>query len=169
MKRNVLNFLLMGCMFFFVSCAGKTPVQKDSFLRIEKAIEGSIFVNPLEDATAGSVVGQVRLQEIYDRIVKKIKDNPKLSCAADKNQAAYVLDIRIYEFTAGNRALRFWVGFGAGSAKLHFVCKLKDAHGVVVDEQAFQRFGAASLRTGQEIEEQMKNLIIDYTCHWLRL
>lgn len=170
MRKPLVLVLLICSMFFLSSCAGAgSQVKKDYPLKTKVTIQGDLLVNPVEDLTAGQVMDKEKTKEIYDAIVSRVKSSGKYSLTEDKNKASYVFNIRMIEFTAGNRALRFWIGYGSGAAKLHFMCQLLDKDGKVVDEQHFQRFGAASLRSGPAIIEQMKNLTIDYACSWLQL
>jgi len=168
MRKTQVLILLIGAMFFLSSCAGaQSQIRKDYFLKTKTTIQGNLFINPVEDATTGQAMGKEIAKEIYDTILNRLKNSGQYSLTGDKNVASYILNIRMLVFSAGNRSLRFWVGFGAGSAKLHFICQLIDATGRVVDERHFQRFGAASLRSGPAIIEQMKNLTADYTYSWL--
>lgn len=170
MKRLwILGIFVAGAVVFLVGCGGGSLVKENSRLVTKVSIDGNLFVNPIEDATPGQAVDKIIIQEIHDAIISRIKGSGRYTLTDDKSKAKYILNIRMVEFNAGNRALRFWVGLGAGSAKLHFICRLIDANGRNLDEQHFQRFGAASLRSGPAIIEQMKSLTINYACGWLKI
>ncbi|KPK00618.1 MAG: hypothetical protein AMK71_08135 [Nitrospira bacterium SG8_35_4] len=144
-------------------------VVEDDGLSTAINISGSIYVNPVEDQTAGQALDPKIKQEVTETLKQKIIDSGKYQLAQLKNGANYVLNIKVIQFTAGNRAARLWVGFGLGSAKLTFVCELYDSQGNIVDRQKFQRFGAASLRSGDSIIEQMKYLLIEYSSKWINV
>lgn len=48
--------------------------------------------------------------------------------------AQMVAEVTVNEFTAGDRALRMTVGFGAGRALLKYTARFKDAHGNLLAE-----------------------------------
>lgn len=78
------------------------------------------------------------------------------------------LRIFVDVFTAGNRALRFWVGFGSGKAHMRMTIEwLEGDLSHVKDSELYQRFGAASLRGGQSIEIQMAQLIGQYSVQFI--
>jgi len=165
-KMRIISLVFIGTLMFLSGCGGGGSQVKQNYpLKTKIEIKGGVFVNPIEDLAAGQMISN----EIYDSIISRIKNSGKYSLTEDKNRASYILNIKIMQFTTGNRAARFWVGFGAGAAKFHILCQLIDSNGKIVDEQNFQRFGTESLRSGPALEKQMEDLIIDYTCNWMRL
>jgi hypothetical protein len=108
------------------------------------------------------------MRRVRDSIVGRLRAGDRYKIAEDEAGADYVLSVKVVLFTPGNRALRFWVGFGAGAAKLAFTCELYDGQGNLRDRQDFKRYGAASLRSGETIGAGMEQMIVDYTARWLR-
>ena len=99
-------------------------------------------------------------------MVKRLRAvNPRVVVATRADQPVDgILRANIEVFTAGNRALRFWVGFGAGKAHLRFTAQWLDSRTQALRaSQEYQRFGAASMKGGGEIEQQMVELVGDYT------
>ncbi len=118
------------------------------------------------DRTAGQSLAPTHRAAIEAEIVKRLHTvNPRLIVATRADERVDgILRANIEVFTAGNRALRFWVGFGAGKAHLKFTAQWLDPGTQTARaSEEYQRFGAASLRTGGEIEQQMVELVGDYT------
>lgn len=64
-----------------------------------------------------SLEGELKGKKLFKNIVKNGEPKGK----------AVILEGKITEFNAGSRALKFWVGFGAGKAYLKFKGRLVDA------------------------------------------
>lgn len=60
---------------------------------------------------------ELKTRKLFKNILKNVKPTDK----------AVILEGEITEFNAGNRALRFWVGFGAGKTYLKMKGRLVDA------------------------------------------
>lgn len=166
MKTLILVTALSICIG---GCASSSKqVVEDDGISTAANINGSIFINPVEDKTAGQALNPRIKKEVVETLNKKIIKSGKYQLAQSREDAHYVLNIKVIQFTAGNRATRFGVGFGVGSAKLTFMCGLFDSEGNMVDQRIFRRFGAASLRSGDTIIQQMKDIVIEYTAKWIK-
>jgi hypothetical protein len=64
-----------------------------------------------------SMEGELKGKKLFKNIIKNGEPKGK----------AVILEGKITEFNAGSRALKFWVGFGAGKAYLKFKGRLLDA------------------------------------------
>lgn len=160
------KLLVVLLLFSMVGCAGTSQHIDDSRFVTKVNVEGSIFLNPIEDITAGRSFDKQISQEIHDALKQRIQKS-KYQLAENKTQADYILNIKMTQFTAGNRALRFWISYGAGTAKMSFECELFDSQGNLVDSQIFQRFAPMSLRSGNTLIGRMKDAIIGYTSNWI--
>lgn len=163
------KFYFVIIMFFLAGCGTSSYNVKKGDIQTKVDLrEAVFFVDNIEDFSEGRYLDTNDISKtIVNGIKNEIKNSSKYKLTEDKSTTDYVLHIKVFQFTPGNRALRFWVGFGAGAAKLTFDCQLFDNAGNLVDTQKFQRFGAASLRSGNSIIEQMKHLIILYSSKWI--
>ena len=50
---------------------------------------------------------------------KAVGKSKFVNVTTEKDQAQYIITIRVKDFTYGNNALSYWVGFGAGDAHLN--------------------------------------------------
>lgn len=117
------------------------------------------------DATESKYLKPEQIQEMANDIRTKILAlSPTVQIAqTDDEKVESVLRAKIAVFTAGNRALRFWVGFGAGSARLNFTAEwLDETGGKMIESKQYERFGPGSMKSGGEIEKQMTGLVGDY-------
>jgi hypothetical protein len=124
----------------------------------------------IADRTAGQSLSAEQRRAITEEIVKRVRAvSNAVEVSSHEGQSVQgIYRANIDVFTAGNRALRFWVGFGAGKAHLKFTAQWLDgATKQVQDSKEFQRFGAMSLRSGGEIEQQMTELIGEYSQEFL--
>lgn len=122
------------------------------------------------DRTAGESLSKEQLLTIRNEIIKQINSKYPMIKIANAEMAKIGATLRIFVdvFTAGNRALRFWVGFGAGKAHMRMTAEwLEGDLSYVKDSELYQRFGAASLRSGQSIEIQMAQLIGQYSVQFI--
>lgn len=141
----------------------------------QKAIQipqETVFLLKLEvvDRTAGQSMPEERLQNIKNEIIRQVKDKyPTVKILdAETKQSNTVLRVYVDVFTAGNRALRFWIGFGAGKAHMKMTAEwIEGSPPQIKDTKEYQRFGAASLRSGQTIELQMAELIGQYAVEFM--
>lgn len=134
--------------------------------------EENIYLLKLDvvDRTSGQPLTKEQLLTIGNEIIKQIKDKyPKVKIANEEiEKKSATLRVFVDVFTAGNRALRFWVGFGAGKAHMRMTADwLEGDYSQVKDSEVYQRFGAASLRSGQSIEIQMTQLIGQYSVQFI--
>jgi len=132
------------------------------------------FILRLEtiDRTAGQSLPQDDLQKINNEIISRIRtEYPAIKIISKETERANaILRVFIDVFTAGNRALRFWVGFGAGKAHMKITTEwLDEDSSEPSDSKQYQRFGAASLRSGETIERQMTELIGQYSAEFVSL
>lgn len=162
---------LIAVIIAMGGCAtdSKEHIVQDDGMSSFVNINGSIYINEVIDETVGQALDPQVKQEVVETLNDKIIKSGRYELAQSDRDANYVLTIRVIQFTAGNRAARFWVGFGAGSAKLTFICELYDSEGEMVDQRKFQRFGAASLRSGGTIIQQMKGILIEYSGQWIKV
>ncbi|MDN3513038.1 MAG: DUF4410 domain-containing protein [Candidatus Brocadia sp.] len=134
--------------------------------------EENIYLLKLDvvDRTSGQSLTKEQLLTIRNEIIKQIKDKyPNVKIANEEiEKRSATLRVFVDVFTAGNRALRFWVGFGAGKAHMRMTADwLEGNYSLVKDSEVYQRFGAASLRSGQSIEIQMTQLIGQYSVQFI--
>ncbi|TLD41716.1 MAG: hypothetical protein JETT_2011 [Candidatus Jettenia ecosi] len=179
----LIVLLLAGCNS--ISKPGQTPPIEPNVVNTSKQ-KNDQTVNPtvlsnlaagsevlkLEviDRTAGESLSKEQLLTIRNEIIKQINDKyPTIKIAnAEMGEIGATLRIFVDVFTAGNRALRFWIGFGSGKAHMRMTAEwLEGDLSYVKDSELYQRFGAASLRSGQSIEIQMTQLIGQYSVQFL--
>ncbi len=124
------------------------------------------------DRTAGKSIGNDKLAEIRSSITKYLNDElpDMIILPHESGEPLPTLRVNVDVFSAGNRALRFWVGFGSGKAHLRIEVEWLDgSSSTVVDSKVYQRLGAFSLRSGQTIEIMMTDLIGRYTADFATL
>jgi hypothetical protein len=126
MKSKYLAVLLAITLS---ACGGvKNYVEKQpgDLAKFKQVSVGTVAVSSKEsnpDATAFNAQWKSMLT---DRLQGMLQDRGRLASKAKTRVDAQV------HVVYGNRALRYWVGFGAGAGSIRIVIELKDAAGSVV-------------------------------------
>lgn len=117
------------------------------------------------DRTAGRSLTAHQIQTITYKIIEQFaRHNPSVIISAEaRGEIAGVLRVNIDVFRLGNKAQRFWLGFGAGKAHFRITTEWLDGETFnIVDTRNYQRFGAKSVRSDSAIEQRMIGLIAHY-------
>ena len=149
-----------------------TSTLEEKQNNMQSTSKENIFLLKLDvvDRTSGQSLTKEQLLTIGNEIIKQIKDKYPNVKIANEEIEKKIATLRVFVdvFTAGNRALRFWVGFGSGKAHMRMTADwLEGNYSLVKDSEVYQRFGAASLRSGQSIEIQMTQLIGQYSVQFI--
>jgi hypothetical protein len=173
--KEILRAALFGVLLFFlpslVAASETAPPENQGVPETQAAIQEK-FLLKLEviDRTAGQALAKEQLANIREEIIRQIKAKyPSLSLAsAESEKADAVLKVYVDVFTAGNRALRFWIGFGAGKAHMKMTAEWLDGDPPQLKaSKEYQRFGAASMKSGEDIELIMRELIGQYSVEFM--
>lgn len=149
--------------------AGAAPQQPSPRVQSAATTTKRIRIEVV-DRTAGQSLKPEHRAAITEEIIKRAREfNNAIEISnREDEEVSGILRANIDVFDSGNRALRFWVGLGAGKAHLRFTAQWLDGSTKQVnDSKVYQRFGAASLRTGEEIEKQMTELVGEYSQQFL--
>jgi hypothetical protein len=148
MKKVVLSIMMVICCTSFAAAADKTLPKPDAlseetiFLteRISAnyttlvikdfTAEGAEYSNVNDDEKAGiAKMMPLLMNTIADSMIAELKAQgvfKKISRDKDSGGKTIVLEGNFSEFNAGSRALKMFVGFGAGKAYLKFKGRLVD-------------------------------------------
>ena len=174
MKRPFLLLVLPLCSALLFNISAVPAADDNTAASIAPAATAPPGAPPSEakririevvDRTEGKSLRPEQIREIENEVRTKILAlSPAVEIAqADGEKVAGVLRGNMEVFTAGNRGLRLWVGFGAGSARLKFTAQWLEGTGQEpADSKDYQRFGPGSMKSGGEIETQMAGLVGDY-------
>ncbi|RJQ51675.1 MAG: DUF4410 domain-containing protein [Nitrospiraceae bacterium] len=172
MKKYKFIGIIVIISIFLISNLPAAEILDNEIKDVQTAIQENISLLKLEvvDRTAGNALPKDDLSAIEKEIIKHINNKfpsiKVISGEADKTNVT--LRVFIDVFTAGNRALRFWVGLGAGKAHMRMTAEwLEGTPPQLKDSKEYQRFGAASLRSGESIELQMTELIGRYSTEFV--
>ncbi len=92
-----------------------------------------------------SIASQLKGWGIFEKVVREGAD-------MSGDEKTLILDARFTKVTTGNRALRFWVGFGAGSSTVGIAGKLIDKEtGEVIAEFENNTYSPASMSNYQAV------------------
>jgi len=155
MRRNIKG---LGLLFF----VGLFLFLQVSF--VEAASDSMTVRLMVRDRTQTHHVTKDKLNDIRAEIKRHLKESyPKLKIViGKKKRSGATLKVLVYNFTAGNRAARFWVG--AGSAQLQIQTQWLEGNPRTLQQSKdFHKAGYRSLRSGGAIESQMRTLIGQYT------
>ena len=172
MRKVLLPVVLtVMCLTLDSSVAAlETTVIESSVVQAEKSDLPFLLKVEVVDKTAGQSLSKEQIDNITNEIVNSIKNKyPTVTISSNEPEKANaVLRIVVVVFTSGNRALRFWVGFGAGKAHMKITAEWLEGNPVQLKEsKEYQRFGAGSLRGGETIEMQMRELIGQYSVEFI--
>jgi hypothetical protein len=142
MKKILISFLMVMCCTVFAAAGDKTlprpeALSEETIFLTEKlsanydtlvikdfTAEGAEYSNVNEEEKAGiEKMMPMLMNNIADALTAELKSKGIFKkIVRDKNAGgkAIVLEGKFSEFNAGSRALKFFVGFGAGKAYLKF-------------------------------------------------
>lgn len=165
----VAALALVGC----ASSSNKTKehhkVREAKRIETKVAITGKLFVNSVQDYTAGRMLSNTVTENIYKGITERIKGSGKYELTNTKLMASYVLDIKIIEITKGSKAVPFWVGAVSAPARLIFSCDILDASGNVLDTLNYQKAGRGFERISDKEITYFERLTVEKICQWLKI
>ncbi|MEO8367470.1 MAG: DUF4410 domain-containing protein [Pseudoxanthomonas sp.] len=126
-----------------VRLAGKVSAKDFDCVEVKRFEVGSGFITSKQDARAATIpaeqLGSMQ-RVIAGQIPEKIRGYRSTLVAEGSPQCpdparALVLSGRITDFKAGNQALRYWVGFGAGAQKFGVLVRAtRKSDGALVGE-----------------------------------
>jgi hypothetical protein len=123
----------LGILCLGVACAGPSgpPTQVTDTHTLSG---GTIAVVEFDQSNANihyngphDTFGLVLAEEIASRL-SKLGHNAKAVPAAGRHEAQTVVTGRITRIEGGSRATRYWVGFGAGAAKVGVVGSVREGN-----------------------------------------
>ena len=134
MKKIIFLFV---ALLSVITMSAKDDVTVKSGSLAEVKAAGSSFVYIVWDYSAATLEGQnvdaflkakgadwvagypQELAEAEAEFAKALGKSKFVNVTTEKDQAQYIITIRVKDFTYGNNALSYWVGFGAGDAHLN--------------------------------------------------
>ncbi len=165
MKKISIVFILV-VFAIIAGCAHPVEYNAPDTQSFNETIKVSRLRVEVVDRTAGQSLTPRKIKLIKENIIESIgaKYTQVEIITEDGEQGDAILRVYIDVFTAGNRAVRFWVGFGAGKAHMKIMAQwLEGDAAEVKGSREYQKFGALSLRSGGSIENQMAILIGRYS------
>lgn len=124
MKNYLMGFLFCSAGLALSACGGVHSVilkQPDGSNEV-KAVRLVPVEVVSQEQHEGASKNNERLKKIAEDEMQLLLDDRKISASPDSQEK---VECRI-SVTYGNRALRYWVGFGAGSGSLTVTIELKD-------------------------------------------
>jgi hypothetical protein len=127
---------LMVALFSAITMFAKDDVTIKSGSLAEIKAAGGSFVYIVWDYSAATLGGKdvdaylkekggdwlenypKELVKAEAEFAKAVGKSKFINVTTEKDQAQYIITIRVKNFTYGNNALSYWVGFGAGDAHL---------------------------------------------------
>ena len=122
----ILALLLGGCQ----APQKKGPPAAPSGIRIYVS-------EPVDEAGESPVE---RIEALRSLIRRAIKDETTMDAAQTREEAAFVLRVRVRRLDPGNRILKFAVGFGLSGAGYEALCELRDGAGKPVRSFSLDAF-----------------------------
>lgn len=175
MKRG-LFLVAMVAALALVGCASssskvKEPHKAKEIMKVEThvVITGRLFVNPIQDYTAGRMLSSIVAEDIYSGVTGRIKSSGKYELTNTKIMASYILNIKIIEIAKGSKAVPFWVGAVSSPARLIFTCEILDASGKVLDTLNYHTAGRGFARISDKEISYFKELTVNKICEWLKI
>ena len=128
---------LMVALFSVITMSAKDDVTIKSGSLAEIKAAGGSFVYIVWDYSAATLGGKdvdaylkekggdwlenypQELAKSEAEFAKAVGKSKFVNVTTEKDQAQYIITIRVKDFTYGNNALSYWVGFGAGDAHLN--------------------------------------------------
>ena len=128
---------LMVALFSVITMSAKddVTVKSGSLAEIKAAGKSNVFI--VWDYSAATLGGKdvdaylkekggdwaenypQELAKSEAEFAKAVGKSKFVNVTTEKDQAQYIITIRVKDFTYGNNALSYWVGFGAGDAHLN--------------------------------------------------
>ncbi|MFA5286823.1 MAG: hypothetical protein WC394_00945 [Candidatus Omnitrophota bacterium] len=165
----VMALALLGCASSSNKAKENHKTKETKKIESKVVITGKVFVNPVQDYTAGRMLSNVVAEDIYSEISGRIKSSGKYELTNTKLMANYVLDIKIIEIAKGSKAVPFWVGAVSYPARLIFTCEILDASGNVLDTLNYHTTGRGFARISDEEIAKFKEIIVNKICEWLKI
>lgn len=131
----------------------------------DKIIIADVRVYSTEEAAKSNDELQTKLEEWQSFARSELENrvaagNDQLVDGSDAAGEALAMDLDV-EVRYGNRALRYWVGFGAGKGRVESVLTVRDAY---TDEEKFRAVAESDLAVGGfggDIEKVLKSNIAE--------
>jgi len=153
----------------------KSSPSHDTLLILEPSFDKIILSDMNEDELQSFNVNMSKYTKCFVDNMSDILLEDKIYNTVDKYKSSannpLVLECHFTEFNAGNRALRFFVSFGAGKTEVEMECKLSDNTGILAKEEksedatAFYKLGGPESYFQdfiKELSEEFANFVIDY-------